>query len=184
MAAQYSGLFSDALNHDRSSRRRVDWATLVHLIHASHPVAAESLYRLYADGLRLFLRRHSGAGDVEDSVYIVLLQAARAVRDHQVDSLDLLTKHVRELAHSQIERLRSAAPPAPAIPDERLERLSENLSAVLTKLTLPEREILLRAYMLEQTDREISEETGITETTIRRTRAKAKAMFRQMNRTN
>lgn len=183
-AARVSGFTSTA--REQFTGESVDWDTLQHLLRESDPAAAESLYRLYADGLRMVLRRHSGISDVEDNVYIVLLQAARAVRDDHVSTIDGLTRYIREAAQSQIHQLRNAAQQdrAPAIPDARLRQLTDNLSTVMSRLTAPEREVLLRTYMIEQSDREISEQTGMSEPAIRNARSKAKLMFRQLNRQN
>jgi DNA-directed RNA polymerase specialized sigma24 family protein len=181
-AAEFYNFFS-ADPSQPSTRRRVDWGTLLHLIREADPNAAESLYRLYASGLRMILRRQSGTTEVEDSIYIVLLQGARAVRDGKIDTLEALTTHMRDLASVQVSQLRlqRTSEASPPVPPDRAKRLSETWNTLLTRLSLAERDVLLRAYLLEQSDRQISGETGMPPSVVRRTRSKAKALFRRLH---
>lgn len=163
-----------------ANTQAVDWEVLVHMIRTSDPAAAETLYQLYADGLRLYLRRQTGRADVEDSVFAVLLHATRAARNGAVNSLGTFTHQVHVLARTRAELLKAFGSESPGEPDRRSVRLSEHVSAMMSQLLPTEREVLLRAYLLEQTDVEIAAGARLTEQAVRSIRSRARELFRSI----
>jgi hypothetical protein len=147
-------------------------------IREGDPAAAQTLYAMYAEQIRSYLRRHSGAKEVESTVLSILIEAARAVRDLKLESLEELTGTIRDLCQQGVFAHRRGSSVLPETACMTLERRGELISRLFTVLDRREREILLRSSLLSEGDDEISREVALPVVQVRKTRAKARVLFR------
>ncbi len=162
----------------RSPRTALNATQCLEAIREGEPAAAPALYSMYAEQIRVYLRRHSGATDVESGVLSILFEAARSVRDLKIESVEELTATVRELCQQGVFALRRGSPGLSDTSHMTLERRGELVNRLFTVLDAREREILLRSSLLSEGDDEISKQVELPVIQVRRTRAKARVLFR------
>jgi DNA-directed RNA polymerase sigma subunit (sigma70/sigma32) len=142
------------------------------------PAAAQVLYTMYAGQIRTYLRRHTGIQDVENTVFSILVEAVRSVRDMEHATMNDLSQTVRELSQQGVFALRRNRASNSSPSARTLDRHRDLINSVFTVLDQREREILLRSFLLSENDTEISNELELPVLQIRQTRAKARVMFR------
>jgi DNA-directed RNA polymerase specialized sigma24 family protein len=118
----------------------------------------------------VLLRHKLPDADLETGLFYVLVTVARAVREGRVrNDADLLTR-VRTAANAFVEQvMRAAQNGCSSTRRERLEPLGD--------LTAEAREVLIRFYHLDQTERQISSEMNVAQETIRSIRKAARDRF-------
>jgi DNA-directed RNA polymerase specialized sigma24 family protein len=144
------------------------------------PAVAQELYRLYAGQIRSYLRRHTGVQEVESTVFSVLVEAVRSIREHESPTMEDLSQTVRDLSQQGVfalRRSRNRKSPS-GEPSMTLDAHRDLINSLFSVLDCREREILLRSYLLAERDDEISHELDVPVLQIRRTRAKARVLFR------
>jgi RNA polymerase sigma-70 factor, ECF subfamily len=172
------------------------WASLVRRIQEGQNGAQEELYQVFARSIRFHLCRQLGPNELEDRVhdtFVIVVQAIqrgdlreperlmgfiRTVVRRQISSYIEQTIHRRreqgELdlgAFSMVDR--DSSPEQRAIDQQRRELMT----GILGRLSSRDREILIRFYLHEQTQEEICEEMGLSETQFRLLKSRAKAKF-------
>lgn len=153
----------------------VEMSTCLDAIRDGDPGAARLLYTMYADEIRTFLRRQTGMQAVDNTVFAVLVEAIRAARELQLEDIQALDHTVSELAHQAAFGLRRGVKATNRL---NLERRTELVNDLFTALTGSEREIVFRSCVLSQRDDEISRQVELPILQIRKTRAKARVLFR------
>ncbi len=144
------------------------------------PAAAPLLYRMYADTVRLYLRRHAAVQDVEETVFSVLLEAVRYARESGLTTLDDITQVIHELSQQGVFALRrrSAHQDHKVLSKMPIDSRRDLISGVFSILEPAEREILLRSSLLSEKPAEISTGLAIPIRQINKTRAKARFLMR------
>lgn len=145
-------------------------------------LAARVLYRRYAAGVRFHLRRTQPVIPIDNIVLSVLIDASRRLRSTGPPTVEQITSTV-------LECTRAAAAQLPSQPEWNavvqaglnLQKRSELVNALFTSLKPEEREILLRAFLLDRSDDEISQEMSIPVDTVRDVRTSARNRFRRMS---
>lgn len=150
-------------------------------IRRGDPAAAQLLYTTHADRIRAYLRRHTGLQDVESTVFSVLVEAVRSVREMDEPSMDNLAQTIRELAQQGVFALRRKIACAEKPSARTLDGHRDLINSVFTALDHREREILLRFSLLSENQNEISRKVGVPVLQIRQTLAKARVLFRISN---
>ncbi len=115
---------------------------------------------------------------VEDTVFSVLLEAVRSVRDLVVTTHDQLANTIRELSQQGVFALRRVKNERPPNASGDLEGNQELANCLFTVLDHVEREILLRSLLLSEPDQEISDHVARPVSDILKTRAKARLLVR------
>jgi len=176
------------------------WARIVEGVRANDSAAIEELYRLFSRGIRYFLCRHLGPNDLDDRVHDTFLVVVRAIQGGGLREPDRLMGFVRTIVRRQIanyieetmQQRREAGelelggriadprsdPEQNVLREQRIELMLE----VLRSISPRDREILTRFYLYEQTQEQICEEMGLTETQFRLLKSRAKARFGELGR--
>lgn len=179
---------------------QVDWADLVRRIQADDPAAMEELYGVFSGGIRFYLCRRVGAQDLEDKVHDVFLIVVQAIKRGELREPEKLlgfirtvvrrqiAAHIDEAVHSRRELtdLESTGPLADTRIDPEtlaIERQKvEIMKKVLRSISPRDREILIRFYLLEQSQQQICREMNLTQTQFRLLKSRAKARFGELGR--
>lgn len=140
-------------------------------------LAARLLYRRYAPGVRFYLRKAQPGAPVDDAVLSVLIQAARQLRTANSVTVSEVTRVVLELARKEADSLKSACWISPAQPAFGMREQDNIMNSLFTRLLPAEREVLLRTYLLDESDREIAAATGLPQASLAQTRAEARERF-------
>lgn len=176
------------------------YAALVGRIRQGDDEAAGELYERINRGLRYLLYRQLGRGCAEDKCQDVFLITLSAIRSGNIENPRALLGFVRgvarnlicgEIKNRQAERGKviDIETPGLVLPArERAEDIYERESQlafarqVLAELSLRDREILKRFYLLEQSAEQIMSEMGLSETQFRLTKSRAKQRFADLGR--
>jgi RNA polymerase sigma-70 factor, ECF subfamily len=177
------------------------WASLVRRIQEGQDGAQEELYQLFARSIRFHLCRQLGPNELEDRVhdtFVIVIQAIRrgdlreperlmgfirTVVRRQISSYIEQTIHRRreqgELDHGTFSMVdRDSSPEQRAIDQQRREMME----GILGRLGSRDREILIRFYLHEQTQEEICDQMGLSETQFRLLKSRAKAKFGEIGK--
>lgn len=176
------------------------WAVLVEGIRANDAAAIEELYRLFSRGIRFFLCRHLGPQDLDDRVHDTFLVVVHSIQNGGLREPERLMGFVRTIVRRQIatyveqtvQQRREAGdlelggrvadsrhdPEQNLLREQRVELMLE----VLRSISPRDREILTRFYLYEQTQEQICQEMGLTETQFRLLKSRAKARFAELGR--
>lgn len=176
------------------------WTPLVEKARDGDNEAIEELYRLLARGIRFFLCRHLGAQELDDRVHDTFLIIVRAIQSGGLREPERLMGFVRTIVRRQVatyieESVNSRREYADLEvggrvadhrhdPEQRLmrEQRVQLMLQVLHSISQRDREILTRFYLYEQTQEQICEEMGLTETQFRLLKSRAKARFAELGR--
>lgn len=176
------------------------WTALVEGIRANDATAIEELYRLFSRGIRFLLCRHLGPQDLDDRVHDTFLLVVHAIQGGGLREPERLMGFVRTIVRRQIaayieetvQQRKGAGelelgwrvvdprhdPEQSLLREQRVELMLE----VLRSISPRDREILTRFYLYEQTQEQICEEMGLTETQFRLLKSRAKARFAELGR--
>lgn len=178
----------------------IDPAEYVEQIRQGDPAGIETLCQRFYRGIRFLLMRQLGREEAEDRAHDAILIVVQAIRRGELRDPARLRGYirtvVRRLVATHIGRqvqtrqreagIESAAeagdtranPEVAAAAQERSEIMRE----FLLGLSVRDREVLTRFYLLEQTKPQICREMGLTETQFRLLKSRAKARFARLVR--
>jgi RNA polymerase sigma factor (sigma-70 family) len=172
----------------------------VEAIRGGDSAAIEELYRLLARGIRFFLCRHLGPKELDDRVHDTFIVIIRSIQGGGLREPERLMGFVRTIVRRQVaayieESMLSRREHAELEvggrvadhrhdPEQRLlrEQRVQLMMQVLRSISPRDREILTRFYLYEQTQEQICEEMGLTETQFRLLKSRAKARFAELGR--
>ena len=175
-----------------------DWKIVVEQIRAGEPPGEEDLYRNLATGARLFLQRRLGTQDVEDLVHDLFVIVVETIRRGDLREPERLMGFVRTVLHRQLSlgisrmihkretsiNLESAADltAAEPTPEQRAAAYQKAaiMKQVLRKMSAPDREVLTRFYLREESPERIRMEMGLTETQFNLLKSRAKARLTEL----
>lgn len=179
----------------RQEPSTVDWTDLVYRIQCGNPEAMAELYRLFSRGVRYYLCRQLGSQDLDDKVHDTFVIVVQAIQRGELREAERLMGFVRTVVRRQvaayIERAVQSRKervdfeqgfvvsdqrrgPEEALADSQMEEIAEQ---VLSSISDRDREILTRFYLLEQSQDEICQEMGLSDTQFRLLKSRAKARF-------
>ena len=178
----------------------VNWTCLVDNIRTGDHSAMEELYRLFYRGIRFYLCRRLGLQDLDDKVHDTFVIVVQAIRRGELREPERLMGYVRTVVRRQVaahidqivhnrrevmeldDGIRMADirnnPEQIAIVDEQAGLMKQ----VLRTLSRRDREILTRFYLREQSQEQICEEMGLSETQFRLLKSRAKQRFGELGR--
>lgn len=178
----------------------IDWQELVSAIQRGDNNGMEKLYAVFARGIRFLLIRQLGMQDVEDKIHDTFLIVVNAIKRGELREPDRLMGYVRTVVRRQVashidglvQSRRDMGdvemsykvvddrcdPEAEVIGQQKLRIMEQILKAISRR----DREILTRFYLHEQTQEQICEEMGLTETQFRLLKSRAKARFGELGR--
>lgn len=182
------------------SGQYVQWQRLVEDIRAGKDEGMEELYRIFSRGIRFYLCRQLGPQELDDKVHDTFLIVVQAIRRGDLREPERLMGFVRTIVRRQVaahidQAVQSrreqvdiesgarvvdlrANPEANAIHREKIGLMHE----VLKGISARDREILIRFYIMEQTQEQICQEMQLTETQFRLLKSRAKARFGDLGR--
>jgi RNA polymerase sigma-70 factor, ECF subfamily len=187
-----------------SSEERVSpetsWPELVDRIRSGDPRGMEGLYAVLSKGVRFLLCRQLGPQDLDDKVHDVFLIVAQAIRNGDLREPERLMGYVRTVVRRQVAghidvavhtrrseieldaslplRDGGSTPEQIAIAQQNQEIALRMLNSVSSR----DREILVRFYLEEQTQDQICQDMGLTDTQFRLIKSRAKARFGELGK--
>ena len=177
-----------------------NWLALVESIQRGERGGMEALYRVFSRGVRYYLCRQLGPQDLEDRVHDTFLIVVQAIRRGELREPERLMGFVhtvvRRQVAAQIDRavqgrreqvdmdLTVTVTDARQTPEEEaiFREHQQVAEKVLRSVSTRDREILTRFYLMEQTQAEICEEMGLSETQFRLLKSRAKARFGELGK--
>jgi RNA polymerase sigma factor (sigma-70 family) len=171
------------------------WPELVRRLRTGDPSAMEDLYRVFSDGIRLYLWRQLGPQDLTDKVHDLFLTVTQSIRNGELREPERLMGYVRTVVRRQVaghihvarEQRRTAHPldTGTALHDGRwnpeyhvIRRQYRDVARrILSAMREREREVLVRFYLEEQPAEQICEAMQLTSTQFRLLKSRAKARF-------
>jgi RNA polymerase sigma factor (sigma-70 family) len=177
-----------------------NWLMLVEKIRSGESSGMEELYRVFSRGVRYYLCRQLGPQDLDDKVHDTFLIVVQAIKKGDLREPERLMGFVRTVVRRQVaaqidramQNRRDQADMDSTVlvcdkhetPEEAaIARQHEEVAdAVLRSVSGRDREILTRFYLMEQTQEEICEEMGLSETQFRLLKSRAKARFGDLGR--
>ena len=184
----------------RSGYASVDWGALVTQVKAGEDAGMEQLYKLFSRGIRYYLCRQLGPQELEDKVHDTFLIVVNAIRRGDLREPERLMGFVRTVVRRQVaayieqavhnRREQTDLESGVAVADrkenpeqeEMIQQKAELMKSVLSCLSQRDRDILVRFYLLEQTQEQICREMQLTETQFRLLKSRAKAKFGEIGR--
>ena len=173
----------------------LNWADLVRRIQGGDESGMEELYKIFAKGIRFFLCRQLGPQELDDKVHDTFLIVVQAIQRGDLREPERLMGFVRtvvrrqvaayidEVVHSRREEMDiemgGRIPDRRSNPEQSLafRQKVELMKNVLRELSDKDREILTRFYLHEQTQEQICEDMGLSDTQFRLLKSRAKARF-------
>ena len=177
-----------------------EWGTLVSQIKAGEDAGMEQLYKLFSRGIRYYLCRQLGPQELEDKVHDTFLIVVNAIKRGDLREPERLmgfvctvvrrqvAAYIESAVHTRREQTdlesgvtvadRKQNPEQEAIVKEK----SALMQAALEALSKRDRDILVRFYLMEQTQEQICQEMKLTETQFRLLKSRAKAKFGEIGR--
>src|SRR5438270_2414694 len=178
----------------------VDWAALVDRVKAGSDEGMEQLYKLFSRGIRYYLCRQLGPQELEDKVHDTFLIVVNAIKRGDLREPERLMGFVRTVVRRQVAAYIESAvhtrreqtdlesgvtvadrkqnPEQEAIVKEKAALMQSALEA----LSKRDRDILVRFYLMEQSQEQICEEMKLTETQFRLLKSRAKAKFGEIGK--
>ena len=154
-----------------------EWRNILRHIYTGDSEAAASLYAEYHDSICESLRRRTGCDDVAEAVFDVLVAAIRRVRCCDLKTRQEFEQAIDDLARDEALIMRGRAAYTELLPEIALHRKGELLNTVLTRLSSLERQIVLSAYLLRQSDAELAISLNVPVKTIECARLKARTLY-------
>ncbi len=178
----------------------IEWGTLVAQIKAGEDAGMEQLYKLFSRGIRYYLCRQLGPQELEDKVHDTFLIVVNAIRRGDLREPERLMGFVRTVVRRQVaayieqavhnRKEQTDLESGVAVADRKdnpeqeamIQQKAELMKSVLSCLSERDRDILVRFYLLEQTQEQICREMSLTETQFRLLKSRAKAKFGEIGR--
>ena len=182
------------------SQQNARWEQLVEQIRAGEAEGMESLYRVFARGVRFYLCRQLGPQELDDKVHDTFLIVVHAIQRGELREPERLMGFVRTVVRRQVaahidqavqsRRERAEVESGAYVVDARLnpeevlalKQRAEIVKRALLDISGRDREILTRFYLLEQTQEEICDTMSLTETQFRLLKSRAKARFGELGK--
>jgi len=176
------------------------WPELVRRLRTGDQSAMEDLYRVFSDGIRLYLWRQLGPQDLNDKVHDLFLIITQSIRNGELREPERLMGYVRTVVRRQVaghihvareqRRMSYQLDNGTALldgrwnPEHHVIRRQYNDVAwrILSAMREREREVLVRFYMEEQPATEICQAMDLTATQFRLLKSRAKARFGKLCR--
>jgi RNA polymerase sigma-70 factor, ECF subfamily len=177
-----------------------NWLVLVESIRLGELSGMEELYRVFSRGVRYYLCRQLGPQDLDDKVHDTFLIVVQAIQKGELREPERLMGFVRTVVRRQVaaqidravqnRREHADMDSTFGVSDSRntpeqaaiLRQHEEVAEAVLRSISVRDREVLTRFYLMEQTQSEICEEMSLSETQFRLLKSRAKARFGEVGR--
>lgn len=155
----------------------------------------EELYRVFSQGIRLYLCRQLGPQDLNDKVHDLFLIVTQSIRNGDLREPERLMGYVRTVVRRQVAGhihiarqqrrssydldLGSTLLDARSNPENRVIRRQYNDVAqrILSAMRQRERDVLVRFYVNEQPAADICREMELTPTQFRLLKSRAKQRF-------
>jgi RNA polymerase sigma-70 factor (ECF subfamily) len=178
----------------------MEWALLVDQIKAGDDTGMEHLYKLFSRGIRYYLCRQLGPQELEDKVHDTFLIVVNAIKRGDLREPERLMGFVRTVVRRQVAAyienavhlrreqadLESSVTVADRKQNPEQEAIFRQKSALmksaLESLSKRDRDILIRFYLMEQSQDQICKEMALTETQFRLLKSRAKAKFGDIGR--
>jgi RNA polymerase sigma factor (sigma-70 family) len=173
-----------------------DWANTVDRIRAGDPIAMMELYTVFTRGIRYLLLRSLGVEEVDDRVHDCFVIVAEAIRSGELrDPARLMgyvrtvvRRHIAASIEEAINRRRNTVEFEDTVfsisdwknnPEQNImvRQREEIARRVFRGVSLRDRDILRRFYLLEQPQERICVEMGLTYNQFRLLKSRAKARF-------
>ncbi len=176
------------------------WVELVNRIQSGETDGMEELYALFSRGIRFYLCRQLGPQELDDKVHDSFVVVVQAIRKGELREPQRLMGFVRTIVRRQVaahidravqnrrEQTEIDSSVRVADPRENPEETAmfsqrkDLIQRVLSELGGRDREILTRFYLHEQSQEQICEEMGLTETQFRLLKSRAKARFGELGK--
>jgi RNA polymerase sigma factor (sigma-70 family) len=176
------------------------WLALVESIRRGDRSGMEELYRVFSRGVRFYLCRQLGPQDLDDKVHDTFLIVVQAICKGELREPERLMGFVRTVVRRQVaaqidrsvqsRREQAELDSTATVSDHRetpeeaaiLRQHEQVAEAVLRSISGRDREILTRFYLMEQTQEEICNEMGLSETQFRLLKSRAKARFGELGK--
>ena len=177
-----------------------EWVELVGRIRDGRTDGMAELYQLFSKGIRFYLCRQLGPQEIDDKVHDTFVVVVQAIRKGELREPQRLmgfvrtivrrqvAAHIDRVVHSRREQteLDSGARVADprGNPEEAAIFRQRNalIKKVLGELSQRDREILMRFYLLEQSQEQICTEMVLSETQFRLLKSRAKARFGELGK--
>lgn len=186
---------------DEDSLQLPDWSTLVSGIREGNPSAMAELYGIFAKGIRYFLLRNLGPGELDDKVHDCFVIVTQAIRNGELREPERLMGYVRTVVKRQIaasidlavQQRRSRVDYDESMflssdlrdnPEGRViaSQRAEIARRVLKGISRRDRDILHRFYVLEQSQEQICADMGLSYNQFRLLKSRAKARFGELGK--
>lgn len=177
----------------QSPHTESQWPDLVRRLRMGDRSAMEDLYRVFSEGVRFYLWRQLGPQDLTDKLHDLFLIVTQSIQSGELREPERLMGYVRTVVRRQVAGHIQVARRSrlhtnqldfgAALPDGRFnpetdvirQQYSEVALRILSSMRKPEREVLMRFYLQEQSAAEICREMRLTETQFRLLKSRAKA---------
>jgi len=187
-------------NAPTSDPTESQWSELVRRLRTDDPSAMEDLYRVFSDGIRLYLWRRLGPQDLTDRVHDLFLTVTQSIRNGELREPERLMGYVRTVARRQVAGHIDVARQQRRVSDQldfgttlldarsnpehhAIRRQHDDVARrILSAMREREREVLVRFYLNEQPAEEICRVMQLTATQFRLLKSRAKARFETLCR--
>jgi len=178
----------------------VEWSELVSKVKAGEDEGMEQLYKLFSRGIRYYLCRQLGPQELEDKVHDTFLIVVNAIRRGDLREPERLMGFVRTVVRRQVaayietavhtRREQADLETGITVADKNqnpeqeaiLRQKTALMKNVLESLNQRDRDILVRFYLMEQSQEQICREMSLTETQFRLLKSRAKAKFGEIGK--
>jgi RNA polymerase sigma-70 factor, ECF subfamily len=178
----------------------VEWSELVSKVKAGEDEGMEQLYKLFSRGIRYYLCRQLGPQELEDKVHDTFLIVVNAIRRGDLREPERLMGFVRTVVRRQVaayietavhtRREQADLETGITVADKKqnpeqeaiLRQKTALMKTVLESLNQRDRDILVRFYLMEQSQEQICREMSLTETQFRLLKSRAKAKFGEIGK--
>jgi len=178
-----------------------EWSLMVTRVKENDPRGLEDLYRHFAKGARFYFCRHLGLEDLDDRVHDSFLLVVDCIKQGELRDPERLMGFIRTVLRRQVatyvrttvEAKRDYTPldaeseyclDFSGCPEERIidNETVDLMDRIMRGMSLREREILTRFYLLEQPPEHICKEMRLNMTQFRLMKSRAKGRFGALGR--
>ncbi len=178
-----------------------EWSQLVDRVQADDPRGIEDLYTYFSKGARFYFCRHLGLEELDDRVHDSFLLVLDRIKRGELRDPERLMGFIRTILRRQVasyvrgavEERRDFAPldaeseyclDFRGCPEERIIDIEavDIMERVMRAMSLREREILTRFYLLEQAAESICKDMRISMTQFRLMKSRAKGRLGALGR--
>jgi RNA polymerase sigma factor (sigma-70 family) len=176
------------------------WTKLVDRIRRGDSDAMDELYRVFGNGVRLYMCRQLGSQEVDDKVHDTFIIVVQAIQNGDLREPERLMGFVRTVARRMVaghidhlvhkRREDVAVESGIVLSDQRvtpeqtaMERQRVDLMLrVLSDMSARDRDVLTRFYLYEQSQEQICREMKLSATQFRLLKSRAKSRFADLGR--